>query len=554
MKKLKLIFAMIALPMAALTQVNQQLSNLVGPTSVNENLIPSTNATKDLGSITNAWDTAFVDRAIVMEKVRLVYDIPDNSLFLNKNGSPLNTGFGNMAFGEDAGINLTNGGYNAFFGRSAGNDNTTGAYNTFFGYSAGAYNTTGSYNTMVGMHCGLFSTTGSGNCFFGMNAAGGNSSGSDNCAFGQSALSSNDTGDENVGIGDATLFSNEAGSENIAIGSHSLFLSDGANENVAVGDDAGRSATTAAALTAIGTDAGKNVTTGGFNTFLGTRSDVTTGQGAVVNSTAIGSGALVHTSNAMSFGSTSVNRWMFGRTSMTASRALQVGTTTTNGNGASLTTGGTWTNASSRTLKSDLQKLNPFDVLANVNKLELTRWKYNDTEEYHIGPMAEQFYELFNVGVDNVSVSTIDPSGVALVAIQALSQTTEETNAEVETLKEENEKLKAQVEEMQTCIARLCELETKMNETAASQRLIHAVMPNPATERFSIVLNESSTDQQAELRIYDHSGKQVLQQTCQLSGKQILELNIAHLAAGNYTIALWVDGVIVESEKLLISK
>ena len=53
--------------------------------------------------------------------------------------------------------------------------------------------------------------------------------------------------------------------------------------------------------------------------------------------------------------------------------------------------------------------------------MDITRWKYKGTDEYHIGPMAQDFYALFNVGVDDKRISSIDPSGVALVAIKALN-------------------------------------------------------------------------------------------------------------------------------------
>ena len=36
----------------------------------------------------------------------------------------------------------------------------------------------------------------------------------------------------------------------------------------------------------------------------------------------------------------------------------------------------------------------------------------------HIGPMAQDFYKLFNLGNDDKSISTIDPSGIALAAIK----------------------------------------------------------------------------------------------------------------------------------------
>jgi hypothetical protein len=119
---------------------------------------------------------------------------------------------------------------------------------------------------------------------------------------------------------------------------------------------------------------------------------------------------------------TSVN--FSGATS--TSYALMVGTNNTNGNGAYLTKGGTWTNASDRNLKEDVTALNAYEVLNKVAGLNISKWKYIGTDEYHIGPMAQDFYAAFNLGGDDKRVSTIDPSGVALVAIQALNNKVEE--------------------------------------------------------------------------------------------------------------------------------
>jgi hypothetical protein len=56
--------------------------------------------------------------------------------------------------------------------------------------------------------------------------------------------------------------------------------------------------------------------------------------------------------------------------------------------------------------------------------LNIQKWKYKGTDETHIGPIAEEFKELFELGVknDKEHISTIDASGVALKAIQALME------------------------------------------------------------------------------------------------------------------------------------
>jgi hypothetical protein len=104
-----------------------------------------------------------------------------------------------------------------------------------------------------------------------------------------------------------------------------------------------------------------------------------------------------------------------------------VGSSTSNGNGAFLTNGGTWTNASSRAFKDNFEDLTNSEILSKVSQLNIRKWKYKGTDETHIGPIAEEFKDLFEVGVknDREHISTVDASGVALKAIQALMEKVE---------------------------------------------------------------------------------------------------------------------------------
>jgi hypothetical protein len=107
-----------------------------------------------------------------------------------------------------------------------------------------------------------------------------------------------------------------------------------------------------------------------------------------------------------------------------------IGTTTptlgplTMASGAYVTSGGVWTNASDRNLKENFATLTPASVLEKIGQLPITEWNYRneDPSIKHIGPVAQDFYALFNVGNSNTSISTIDPAGIALLGIQALDQ------------------------------------------------------------------------------------------------------------------------------------
>lgn len=322
--------------------------------------------------------------------------------------------------GFEAGLSSTGGPKNVGLGYQVMKTSITGNNNTAVGYQA-MMTSNSQFNTAVGYYSltGFTSPglTGMENTAIGYGTLDWLSTGSYNCALGSEAGSGIRTGDRNIAIGKLALAANQSGSENIAIGDQAMgaFFSTG-SFNVAIGKNA---------LTGSGGNQSNN-------TCIGYMSDATSGSlNPISNATALGNGAIATANNTMMFGNTSVIGWGFGVTP-SATQALKVGTGATNGNGASLTVGGTWTNSSSRSLKDNITQLDGTDILSKIGKLEVARWKYKGTEEYHIGPFAEQFYDLFNTGINNISVSTIDPSGVALVGVQQLIKENKNLKSEIE--------------------------------------------------------------------------------------------------------------------------
>jgi hypothetical protein len=103
--------------------------------------------------------------------------------------------------------------------------------------------------------------------------------------------------------------------------------------------------------------------------------------------------------------------------------------------GAYLTTGGTWTNATKGSdLRGDITPLDGKQVLEKLSQLRVGEWssKWEEESIKHIGPMAEDFYAQFGLGYDDGSISTIDPAGIALVAIQELYRTQQELKGKTE--------------------------------------------------------------------------------------------------------------------------
>jgi trimeric autotransporter adhesin len=93
---------------------------------------------------------------------------------------------------------------------------------------------------------------------------------------------------------------------------------------------------------------------------------------------------------------------------------------------------GTVTGSSDRNLKEDFAPVNAGEVLNRVAALPISRWSYKaDAGVTHLGPMAQDFYAAFAVGMDDRHISMVDADGVALAAIQGLNQKLEAENAEL---------------------------------------------------------------------------------------------------------------------------
>ena len=105
-----------------------------------------------------------------------------------------------------------------------------------------------------------------------------------------------------------------------------------------------------------------------------------------------------------------------------------------------------FTNVSSRHVKTAFAAVDVSAVLARVLDLPLTEWSYRSApQQRHIGPMSQDFHAAFGLnGSDDEAIATVDADGVALAAIQGLNAKLE---AEVATLREEVAALRKLVEQ-----------------------------------------------------------------------------------------------------------
>lgn len=94
--------------------------------------------------------------------------------------------------------------------------------------------------------------------------------------------------------------------------------------------------------------------------------------------------------------------------------------------------------SSSRTFKTGFEPVDRNEILAQVLDLPIQEWsfKWDRRGSRHIGPMAENFLDLFGVGSTD-SISILDATGIAMAAIQGLHEVVEDRDRELRELREE---------------------------------------------------------------------------------------------------------------------
>ncbi len=263
-----------------------------------------------------------------------------------------------------------------------------------------------------------------------------------NTAMGHNVFNSNTTGSDNTAMGHNVLYSNTGGSDNTANGSHALYLNTNGYYNTANGSHALYRNTTGYYNTAIGYQALSYNRTGYYNTAIGFGADVEFDN--LTNSTAIGHGAFVSSSNIFVFGNEDVVGWGFGICPGTA--AIKVGTSTSNGNGATLTTSGVWTDASDRSKKFNI--IHIIYGLKEVMKLRPVTYKLKGLNTQDIGFIAQEVKEIIPEIVygeeGEMTLSYSHLTSVLTKAIQEQQKQIEDQQRQIDELKQLVQKLTSQ--------------------------------------------------------------------------------------------------------------
>lgn len=106
-----------------------------------------------------------------------------------------------------------------------------------------------------------------------------------------------------------------------------------------------------------------------------------------------------------------------------------------------------WATLSDRGTKENLVVVDPMDVLGRVEKLPIYRYNYKDNpaEQASVGPMADDWYDLFPTEKDKRSIETIDLDGISLAAIKGLAQLVREQGGTISAMRSEIDDLKGRL-------------------------------------------------------------------------------------------------------------
>lgn len=84
---------------------------------------------------------------------------------------------------------------------------------------------------------------------------------------------------------------------------------------------------------------------------------------------------------------------------------------------------GSWSLLSDQGLKVNVRPIDTIAILDKMSGLSVSEWRYKGQDYVqHIGPMAQDFYQLFKLGNDDRFINSVDIDGIIFASIQGLGQ------------------------------------------------------------------------------------------------------------------------------------
>jgi len=384
-----------------------------------------------------------------------------------------------------------------------------------------------------------------GNVFYGGLAGQSTVTGGGNVANGYSALFSNFSGNDNVAIG-SWVMQLGGGSNNTGVGAHALQNGISGNNNTAVGYSALYS-NTGNYNTAVGDYALNNNTSGNANSAFGDSAGPNTTN--LSNTTALGYGATTTASNQVRIGSSGVS-----------SIGGQVG----------------WSTLSDGRFKKDVKA----DVsgLSFINELKPVSYVVDkDAFNKFLGLPEERIQKLAQsrvvVARENGFIAQdiealIKEKGYVFYGVEAPQNERDHYSIRyaefVVPLVKAVQELSAKVDEQQ---AKLLKQQETINLLTSStgksgvndlpgktETVLFQNNPNPFSSDTKIEMAIAETSRQAKLMVYNLEGKELMGLEVPGRGNTSATISSGQLSAGMYIYALIVDGKVIDSKRMILTR
>jgi hypothetical protein len=100
--------------------------------------------------------------------------------------------------------------------------------------------------------------------------------------------------------------------------------------------------------------------------------------------------------------------------------------------------------------KEDFQNFEGESVLESLRHLPISKWRYkgDTTGNHHIGPMAQDFHEVFRLGESDTTIAPLDVAGVAVAGVKELDERVGATDARIEELADHLKQKDRELQEM----------------------------------------------------------------------------------------------------------
>ncbi|MCL1937807.1 MAG: tail fiber domain-containing protein [Candidatus Azobacteroides sp.] len=463
-----------------------------------------------------------------------------SNIFGTTNNNPITFKVNNVL----AGFTGSSANSNVSFGYGALPNSSAGTNNIIYGYNALKSNTTGSYNTVIGNSALLKNTTGEINTAIGNCALAENTTGSGNTANGNLALLKNTTGGSNTANGNCTLTENTTGSGNTANGNLTLQFNTTGNNNTASGYQALYSNTTGSNNTAIGYYAGalspNNLTN---STAIGYQAMTTSSYQIRIGNNTVGSiGGYVNWSNISDMRTKkNIKADVPG---LDFINLLQPVTYNLDLDAIDNLSG------IDRAKKEELEKTMPQDLKDKNEKAK--KAKENQVQTGFVAQDVEKIaksvgYDFSGVNVDEMGIYSLSYAEFVVPLVKAVQE-----------LSEQNAQLQEQINELKGNAS----LRSAANETGTTgitdvvinQCILYQNAPNPFNRDTQIKFYIPESVKVAQLCINNLQGTQIKQILIAQRSEGSQWISGSELTAGIYLYTLIVDGKVVDTKQMILTK